>query len=126
MVTYFHLNIDCFKMSLDELMEQPVYSALTEEHMGGANRDEWTLTADAFVKFQVRRQAASGAGYDPVKNNLLKILARLNGDIKTDLLIEDTVQYVRHMLWSSELYVLHATELKASSKHFVCLAHQLI
>lgn len=98
-------------MSVEELMEPPVYSvlsALAEE----STRDEWLLTADAFIKFQVRRQGVPAAGQEPMKKNMLKLLGKLGEGVDVDGLMQDTVSYIRYTLWTSEIYVLYSTEVK--------------
>lgn len=99
-------------MSLSELMEPPMYTALTT--LDELNWNEWTLTADAFIKFQVRRQAAFGAGREPIKKNIIKLLNKLGDieDTRVEAMLDDTLQYMKHVLWSSELYVLHTIEFK--------------
>ena len=100
-------------MSLSELMETPSYSVL-QAQFSDTDKVEWTLSADAFIKFQIRRQCIPGAGHEALKKNYLKILTRLDNNMleNMDELADDTVKYVRHVLWSSELYVLHSTDIK--------------
>ena len=106
--------------SLDELMAPPIYVALSEEHMHIDLMNEWMLTADAFMKFQLRRQALASAGQEPMRQNMLKILLKLGDNIRPhiDSLFDDTINYMRYALWTSELYVLQKTELKV----YLCLS----
>jgi hypothetical protein len=98
-------------MSLAELMETPVYTVLTTVLEG--SEDEYTLTCDAFIKFQMRRDGNASAGKDPFKKNIHKIVSRHPSIISCiGDLFEDSVKYISYTLWSSELYVLHKTELK--------------
>lgn len=101
-------------VDLDVLMAPPIFCALV--HLDAQTMDEWLLTAESFIKFQVRRDGAEGVGSEPMKKNLLKILNRRTDPQQLrdmmDELISDTVNYIRYTLWSSELYVLHNTELK--------------
>ena len=95
-------------------MESPNYIAL-DNHFDELSRTEWFLTADAFIKFQVRRLGAETAGQEPMKKNLLKILNRENKETAIDIIdniIEDTKNYMRYVLCTSELYVMYDAKLK--------------
>ena len=76
--------------------------------------DEFTLTCSAFVKFQMRRQGDSTAGRVPFKTNIVKILKNSKDSVscQLDMILKATVEYVQHIVTTSELYELQPVQVK--------------
>jgi hypothetical protein len=77
------------------------------------SRDEWMMTLEGFIKFQLRRQGHPSAGVGPLKKNLLKIFAERNipKQVETiDCLHHNSTEYLRHIMSTTEEYVtIHET-----------------
>ena len=50
------------------------------------SEDEWVLTLEGFVKFQLRRGAVAGAGYEPLKKNLSNQFSTTANDLPSTIL----------------------------------------
>jgi hypothetical protein len=80
--------------------------------------EEWKLTLDSYIKFQLRRQAHPTAGALPFKKNLMKILIEQNiskeaeGPGLLDSIHESSLQYLRQAMWSREEYVTIHEEMR--------------
>mmetsp|Transcript_24950 Transcript_24950/g.36800 ORF Transcript_24950/g.36800 Transcript_24950/m.36800 type:complete len:113 (+) Transcript_24950:86-424(+) len=78
------------------------------------SEDEWVLTLEGFVKFQLRRGAVAGAGYEPLKKNLSKILSRIEGvdSERHDSIFVASTEYMRDLMWGTEEYVTIAEDTR--------------
>jgi hypothetical protein len=87
----------------------PLFNALQD------SQDEWMLTLDGYVKFQLRRNAISTAGSGPLKKNLAKVLLerRVPKDpTLLDSLFEESLNHLRLTMWNTEEYVVLETSLR--------------
>jgi hypothetical protein len=77
--------------------------------------DEWKLTLESFIKFQLRRQAHPTAGAVPLKKNLLKILTQQTFS-KEELIFaslhQNSVIFLRRVLRTTEEYVTIHEEIR--------------
>ena len=81
----------------------------------GQHANEWKMTLDLFVKFQMRRGASQTAGKEPLKKNLLKLMA-LQSIAATpdaiDPLFTGSESYVQQHLSSQEEYVVKEEDIR--------------
>jgi hypothetical protein len=79
------------------------------------SQNEWMLTLDGYIKFQIRREANPTAGSIPLKKNLIKILGErsIAKDHATlDAIFDDSSNYMKHMMWSTEEYVVIDSDVR--------------
>jgi uncharacterized protein YllA (UPF0747 family) len=72
------------------------------------SQDEWMMTLEGFIKFQLRRPGNPSAGVGPLKKNLFKIFAERNipkEEEIVDFIHHNSTEYLRHVMSTTEEYV---------------------
>ena len=78
--------------------------------------NEWKMTLDLYVKFQMRRSATATAGKEPLKKNLIKLMTAQ--EIRPtneciDPIITGSENYIRYHMGRTEEYVVFEENIRS-------------
>jgi hypothetical protein len=78
--------------------------------------NEWKMTLDLYLKFQMRRNAPETAGKEPLKKNLLKLMGKQQIESTSeaiDSVFSASESYINLMLSSTEEYVVFEEAIRS-------------